>query len=335
MAFLIPVGVAIIAGGIKGIGKISQAVNHGKTRSNHEEDGPAIVNEQGFLGGWLSKRAIDKTKKGKSEYTKNYSWKPRYVRQTETGSLAYCVDKDPSKPPKGEIKLADIKYVFPRKDSDRFVIVTVSAQGTYQTMQLRTPTNELRDIWLCNLIIRLPAYQGNPELVTAAKTFLTTATPEEIKHGFLWYKFLDDNGLVATMEEEEEDFGDDDGGYSGGSSSSYGGDSGGGSSSTSVASPRGGGGGGGSGGGGNNDAAMRQYQQRLKEWEASTRERCFGCKGQGFHKCTSCKGSGRNTSGKPCSSCSGKGQFNCLKCSSHKGLQYGPKGKFAKPQPPK
>jgi hypothetical protein len=118
--------------------------------------------EQGFIGGWLSKRAVDKSKNGKSAYIRNYSWKPRYFRQTETGNLAfvapnliksdlnilirlylhsYCVDRDPSKPPKGEIKMVDIKYVYPRKESDRFVIVTKNDQGTYQTVQVRSPSN--------------------------------------------------------------------------------------------------------------------------------------------------------------------------------------------------
>lgn len=82
------------------------------------------------------------------------------------------------------------------------------------------------------------------------------------------------------------------------------------------------------------ERAMNDFQRKHKEWQDTTKVTCSSCKGSTKKDCGQCKGTGRGNTGKECLTCRGRAKQDCLHCSSHKGLEYGPKGKYAEPKPP-
>lgn len=61
--------------------EISKAVNHNKTKKNaaKDKDEDGIVDDDGLLKGWLSKRGSDQ---GSSAITRAFTWKARFFRQS-------------------------------------------------------------------------------------------------------------------------------------------------------------------------------------------------------------------------------------------------------------
>eukprot|EP01122_Echinamoeba_exundans_P007227 TRINITY_DN2170_c0_g1_i1.p1 TRINITY_DN2170_c0_g1~~TRINITY_DN2170_c0_g1_i1.p1 ORF type:complete len:287 (-),score=37.94 TRINITY_DN2170_c0_g1_i1:86-946(-) len=167
----------MITGIVQGIGGITAAVNHKKTREKHAQSGSTIVDpETGMLGGWMSKRAKEKGAGEKSAIIRDYYWKPRYFRQTDENTIQYCVDKDPTSAVKGEFKLSEIQYlkiiVF-SDGTEKFNIGWMGPNGTLERIHLRVPGRAMLDPWVCNLIVRCKWLSNNKPLEDDAKLFLS------------------------------------------------------------------------------------------------------------------------------------------------------------------